>query len=85
LTWSPIRKFSTGKADFTGVNVFLLKKGLFSSEFLKIILDTNFDSDFIKSQDLIALFYDFSIEENSEVTIEEARVVISALKDLAYC
>jgi hypothetical protein len=74
-----------GKADFTGVNIFLLKKGLFSSEFLKTILDSNFDNDFIKSHELISLFYDFKIEENSDVTIEEARVVISALKDLAYC
>ena len=73
------------KADFTGVNVFLLKKGLFSSEFLKTILDSNFDNEFVKSHELIALFYDFKIEEGSEVTVEEARVVISALKGLPYC
>lgn len=75
----------TEKADFTGVNIFLLKKGLVSSEFLKTIIDSNFDNDFIKIQELVALIHDFKVDESSEVTVEEARVVISVLKDLAYC
>jgi hypothetical protein len=76
------------KADFTGVNISLLEKGIISSEFLKIIIESNFSEEFVEVNKLIQLFKNTNFEKPSNKELsqdedededEDVNKVISAL------
>jgi len=73
------------KVDFTGVNLSLLNRGTISSEFLKTIIDSNFQDEFLNVQDLYQFLQEIEFEKLGkpmEPSDYEFNLVLSALQNM---